>query len=199
MLCGGVTTWSPLVNNGAGPGKRVGIVGVGGLGHFGLLWAKGLGCDEVVAISRSNAKKEDAMKMGATKFIATQDEGWAKNNARSLDLIVSTVSSPDMPIEKYFQLLRTNGEFIQVGAPEDKIPAFSAFALIGKGVKIGGSAIGSPADISKMLKFAVEKNIHPWIQERPMKDANQAVVDMDKGDARYRYVLCNEKHIEETK
>jgi alcohol dehydrogenase (NADP+) len=116
MLCGGVTVWSPLIHNGAGPGKRVGIVGVGGLGHFGLLWAKALGCDEVVAISRTNTKKEDALKMGATKFIATEEEGWNKKNARSLDLIVSTVSSPNMPLSKYFQLLRTNGQFIQVGS-----------------------------------------------------------------------------------
>lgn len=199
MLCGGVTVWSPLVKNGAGPGKRVGIVGVGGLGHFGLLWAKALGCDEVVAISRTNAKKEDAQKMGADRFIATEEEGWAKKNSRSLDLIVCTVSSPNMPLAQYFQLLRTNGQFIQVGAPEDKVPGFSVFALIMKGVKFGGSAIGSPADIAAMLKFAAEKNIHPWIQERPLKDANSAIVDMDAGKARYRYVLCNEKHIAEEK
>lgn len=199
MLCGGVTVWNPLVKNGAGPGKKVGIVGLGGLGHFGVLWAKALGCDEVVVISRTNDKKDDAMKMGATKFIATEEGGWAKKNSRSLDLIVSTVSSPNMPLAQYFQLLRTHGQFIQVGAPEDKIPAFSAFALIAKGCKMGGSCIGSPEDISSMLKFAAEKNIHPFIQERPMKDANQAVVDMDDGKARYRYVLVNEKHAAELK
>jgi alcohol dehydrogenase (NADP+) len=200
MLCGGVTVWNPLKHNGAGPGKRVGIVGIGGLGHFGLLWAKALGCDEVVAISRTSAKADDARKMGATKFIATdEDDAWAKKNARSLDLIVSTVSSPKMPLAKYFQLLRTNGEFIQVGAPEDVFPAFSAFALIAKGCKMGGSMIGSPADIAEMLEFAVKQNIHPWIQERPMKGANDAIVAMDKGDARYRYVLVNEAHAKEVK
>lgn len=118
MLCGGVTVWNPLKHNGAGPGKKVGIVGLGGLGHFGVLWAKALGCDEVVVISRSDAKKADATKMGATGFIATQEEGWAKKNARSLDLIVSTVSSPDMPIAEYLQLLRTHGQFIQVIASD---------------------------------------------------------------------------------
>ncbi len=97
MLCGGVTTWNPLVKNGAGPGKKVGIVGVGGLGDFGILWAKALGCDE-----------------GAMKYIATEEGGWNRKNARSLDLIVSTVSSPNMPLAQYFQLLRTNGQFIQV-------------------------------------------------------------------------------------
>ncbi|KAG4421367.1 hypothetical protein IFR04_005550 [Cadophora malorum] len=199
MLCGGVTVWSPLTKNGDIKGKKVGIVGVGGLGHFGLLWAKALGASEVVAISRTDSKKEDALKMGASKFIATEAEGWAKKNYRSLDLIVSTVSSPNMPLEKYFMLLRTNGQFIQVGAPEDKIPAFSAFALIAKGCKMGGSMIGSPKDISEMLEFAAKNNIHPWIQERPMKDANQSIVDMDAGKARYRYVLVNEKHVAEAK
>jgi alcohol dehydrogenase (NADP+) len=114
MLCGGVTVWSPLKHNGAGPGKRVGIIGLGGLGHFGVLWAKALGCDEVVAISRSHSKEEDARKMGADRLIATGDEGWNKKNTRSLDLIVSTVSSPDMPLSKYLQLLKTHGQFIQV-------------------------------------------------------------------------------------
>ncbi|KAG9233207.1 chaperonin 10-like protein [Amylocarpus encephaloides] len=197
MLCGGVTVWNPLVHNGAGPGKKIGIVGLGGLGHFGVLWAKALGCDEVVVISRSNAKKDDATKLGATKYIATEEDGWAKKNRASLDLIVSTVSSPKMPLEQYLSLLRTNGQFIQVGAPEDKIPAFSAFTLIARGVKMGGSAIGSPADIAKMLKFAVENKIHPMIQERPLKDANKAIVDMEQGHARFRYVLVNERHAKE--
>jgi D-arabinose 1-dehydrogenase-like Zn-dependent alcohol dehydrogenase len=196
MLCGGVTVWSPLVNNDAGPGKRVGVLGIGGLGHFALLFAKALGCDEVVAISRSSAKKADAEKMGVTHFIAMEeDKDWAKNNARSLDLIVSTVADPKMPLQQYLRLLRTHGQFIQVGAPEDAIPGFNMFNLIMKGAKIGGSAIGSPKDILDMLNFAVEKGIHPFIEERPMKDANQAVIDMGNNKARYRYVLVNEKHV----
>lgn len=79
------------------------------------------------------------------------------------------------------------------------MPAFSAFSLIAKGVKIGGSMIGSPKDITEMLNFAVEKKVHPFIQEIPMKNANQAIVDMDEGKARYRYVLVNEKHASELK
>jgi len=178
----------------------VGIVVIGGLGHFGLLWAKGLGCKEVVAISRTSGKKEDAMKMGATKFIATdEDKDWHKKNARSLDLIISTVSSPKMPIQEYFSLLGTRGEFIQVGAPEDVIPALNCFAFIGKGIKLGGSAIGTPKEISEMLQFAAKNKIHPFIQERPLSNANQAIVDMDEGKARYRYVLVNEKHAKELK
>lgn len=94
MLCGGVTLYSPLKHNGCGPGKRVGIIGVGGLGHFGVLFAKAMGADKVVAISRKMNKSEDSLKMGADLYIATEDEpDWATKYSRSLDLIVSTVSS----------------------------------------------------------------------------------------------------------
>lgn len=192
MLCGGVTMWSPLRKNGAGPGKNVGIIGIGGLGHFGLLWAKALGCDKVIAISRRSSKKEDALKMGADEFIATEeDPNWARNNRRKLDLIICTISSHEMPIAKYLQLLRTNGRFIQVGAPEEALPGFRMSSLIGKAVKIEGSSIGSPKEIQEMLEFAAQKNLHPVIEERDMKDANQAILDMEDGKARYRYVLCN--------
>lgn len=198
MLCGGITVFSPLKQNGAGPGKKVGIVGIGGLGHFGLLFAKALGCESVVAISRSSAKKADAAKLGATHFIATsEDPKWNKNNSRTLDLIVSTVSNADMPLEGYFSLLRTGGTFIQVGAPDDKFPGFSAFPMIMKGIKMGGSSIGSPAEIREMLDFAVEKKIKSWIEVRDLKEANQAVIDMEAGKARFRYVLRNGKHADE--
>ncbi|KAL9081243.1 MAG: hypothetical protein Q9157_000218 [Trypethelium eluteriae] len=196
MLCEGITTFAPLVHNGAGPGKRVGIIGIGGLGHFGLLWAKALGCDKVIALSRTNAKMEDAKKMGADDFIAIdQDEGWNKRHARSLDVIICTVSSPNMPLQKYLQLLRIRGQFIQVGAPEDRMPGFNAFALIQKGAKIGGSTIGTPKEIEDMLKLAADKQVRPWIQERPLKEANQAVVDFEEGKPRYRYTLVNEVNV----
>lgn len=193
MLCGGVTVYSPLKKNGCGPGKKVGIVGLGGLGHFGVLFAKALGADKVVVISRSRGKEEDARKMGADDFIATEeDKDWAEKHASSLDLIVSTVSSPKMPLMQYLNLLRRNGQFIQVGAPEDSLPGFNVFTLIMKSAKIGGSIIGSPAEIEEMLALASSHKVKPWIQERPMKDANAATVDMDEGKARYRYVLVNE-------
>lgn len=94
MLCGGVTLFSPLKHNNCGPGKKVGIIGLGGLGHFGVLFAKAMGADKVVAISRKESKAEDAIKMGADTYIATDDQpDWATKHARSLDLIVCTVSS----------------------------------------------------------------------------------------------------------
>jgi alcohol dehydrogenase (NADP+) len=116
MLCGGVTVYSPLKRNGCGPGKTVGIVGVGGLGHFGVLFAKALGADKVVGISRKASKKDDVLALGADEYIATDDdEDWDKKNARSLDLIISTVSSTKMPLTGYLTLLKVDGTLIQVG------------------------------------------------------------------------------------
>ncbi|RHZ49202.1 hypothetical protein CDV55_102481 [Aspergillus turcosus] len=193
MLCGGVTLYSPLKHYGCGPGKKVGVVGIGGLGHFGILFAKALGADKVVAISRKANKKEDALKLGADEYIATDEPDWAQRHNRSLDLIVSTVSSSKMPIVQYASLLRTDGYFVQMGAPEDGALEIPASSLIGRRIKMGGSLIGSPSEIREMLQLAAEKGVHPWIQERPMKDANQAVVDMEAGKARYRYVLVNDQ------
>jgi D-arabinose 1-dehydrogenase-like Zn-dependent alcohol dehydrogenase len=97
MLCGGITIYSPLKHHGCGPGKRVGIIGIGGIGHFGILFAKALGAQEVVAISRRDNKKADALQLGADRYIATEDEpNWAEKNARSLDIIISTVSSANV-------------------------------------------------------------------------------------------------------
>ncbi|KAF1351375.1 putative NADP-dependent alcohol dehydrogenase C 2 [Delphinella strobiligena] len=194
MMCGGVTVYSPLRQNGCGPGKKVGIVGVGGLGHFGVLFAKALGADEVVGISRKADKREEVLKLGADRYIATDDDkNWATENARSLDLIISTVSSDKMPMTEYLSLLKFRGDLIQVGAPDGgNLPPINAFTLVMGGIKIGGSLIGTPAEIEEMLQLAADKKIKPVIQKRPMKDANQAIKDMDAGKARYRYVLVNE-------
>jgi D-arabinose 1-dehydrogenase-like Zn-dependent alcohol dehydrogenase len=192
MLCAGITAFSPLKRNGCGPGKRVGIVGIGGLGHYGLTWAKALGASKITAISRSSTKKVEAAKLGATDFIATGEEpDWAQKYARSLDLIVSTVSSHDLPLNGYLSLLAPDGQFIQVGSPEEELPRFSPFHLIGKGAKLGGSCIGPPWEINEMLEFAAKKKIKGWTEARPMKDANQVIVDQEDGKARFRYVLVN--------
>lgn len=116
MLCGGITVYSPLKNNGCGPGKTVGIVGVGGLGHFGILFARALGADKVVGISRKRSKEKEVLDLGADQYIATDDDqDWIAKNTRTLDLIISTVSSENMPITGYLQLLKVYGTLIQVG------------------------------------------------------------------------------------
>ena len=174
--------------------SQVGIVGVGGLGHFGVLFAKALGADEVVGISRKASKKDEVLKLGADRYIATDDDkDWDKTNARTLDLIVCTVSSDKMPLTGYLSLLKVKGTFIQVGAPDGgNLPPVNAFTLIAGGIKLGGSAIGSPKEIREMLELAADHKIKPWIETRKMKDANQAILDMEAGKARYRYVLVNE-------
>lgn len=228
MLCGGVTTYSPLKQNGCGPGKKVGVIGIGGkflflsplllpsqqtqkktehsstvsnttsfplpssgLGHFGLLWAKALGADKVVAISRTRSKESDARKLGADDFIATSEDGWEQKHSNSLDLIISSVSSPKMPLEGYLSLLAFQGRYIQLGMPENPLPNFSAAALVMKRATMGGSLIGAPHEIEEMLTLAAEKKVQAWINLRPMKEANQAIVDFEAGKPRYRICLVN--------
>ncbi|KAJ5766937.1 uncharacterized protein N7511_004553 [Penicillium nucicola] len=193
MLCGGVTLYSPLKHNNCGPGKRVGIIGVGGLGHFGVLFAKAMGADQVVAISRKLSKKEDSLKMGADLYIATDDEPeWATANSRSLDLIISTVSSTKMPMTEYLGLVKTGGTFVQVGLPEDG-GLFVSVRTLMRQISLQSSLVGSPNEIREMLQLVADKGIRPWIEEIPMKDANKAIVDMEDGKARYRYVLVNDQ------
>lgn len=192
MLCGGVTVYSPLKQNGVGPGKRVGVIGIGGLGHMAIMFAKALGAERVVAISRNDAKKSDALQMGADELIATDgDEEWSQKFANSLDVIICTVSSPKMPFGEYLNLLDVGGTFVQVGAPDDVLPPFVAMALIMKKVKIVGSLIGSPAEIREMFEVAARQKVKPWVQKRAMKDANQVILDFEAGMPRYRYVLEN--------
>ncbi|KAI2819797.1 hypothetical protein CBS63078_5900 [Aspergillus niger] len=151
LLCAGTTVFAPLRKylDGNGKGKTVAVVGIGGLGHLGIMFAKALGCERVIGISRSNMKREDAVKgLGADGFIATGEEkGWEKKWSRSVDLILCTVDGDDMPLGKYLRLLKAGGTFVLVGAPEKPLPRMRAFELIGKGVNVTGSNIGSREDI----------------------------------------------------
>lgn len=191
MLCGGVTTFSPLTRHGAGPGKAVGIIGLGGLGHFGVMGARALGCDKVVSVSRTSAKKMDAIKMGATDFIATAEgDGWVNEHVGTLDIIICTVSEPKMPLGEYLALLKVGGVFVMVGAPEDNVTFNVASLQYGKKSFVG-SGIGSPQEIKDMLQLFADKGVRTWNQNVPMKDANKAIVAQSKGQARYRFVLVN--------
>lgn len=194
MLCGGVTVYTPLKQYGAGTERKdVGIIGIGGLGHFGLLFAKAMGAN-VTAISHTSSKKADAEKMGATNFIATAEEGSFKKNASTLDLIIATTNDHKMPLNDYLSLLKPHGVLVLVGAPEEDLPPFNAFALIVRNVHITGSIIGSPSTIREMLDIAASQNVRSWIQEWPMSKVNEASVAFEDGKARYRFVLVNEKH-----
>ncbi|KAM4060691.1 alcohol dehydrogenase groES-like domain-containing protein [Hirsutella rhossiliensis] len=191
MLCAGVTVYSPLKHFGVGPGKRIAVIGIGGLGHFAVLFAKALGADEVVGISRKQNKRKDAIDLGCDDYIALDDEeGWATKHKNRFDLILSTVSSTKMPLGDYIRLLKFEGTFVQVGLPEGPV-SLALGSVMGGRRTLTGSAIGSPREIYEMFKLAAEKNVQPWIEKRPMQDANQAIVDMDAGKPRFRYVLVN--------
>ncbi|WVQ81668.1 hypothetical protein IAT38_003793 [Cryptococcus sp. DSM 104549] len=197
MLCGGVTVYTPLKQYGAGTtAKKVGIVGIGGLGHFAVLFAKAMGA-EVTAISHGEGKREDAAKLGADHFLVSGDNAAEafKGHSRTLDLIICASNDPNMPMDAYLSLLRPKGNFVLVGAPENGLLApTTPFTLIMNNVHIGGSLIGSPATIREMLQLAADKQIKPWINKVKMDDVNQAVQDQVAGKSRFRYVLVNEKN-----
>ncbi|EKM59465.1 uncharacterized protein PHACADRAFT_170038 [Phanerochaete carnosa HHB-10118-sp] len=194
MLCGGLTVFSPLVTNDTGPGKKVGVIGIGGLGHYAILFAKALGA-EVWAFTHSPDKMEDAKKLGADYVIDTNNEDFAKPHAHSLDLIVSTMdSTPQLPIKQFLSMLYVHGRFVTVGLPDkdEPLPTLHAFDLVPNGYYVGGSAIGSKKECMQMLKLAAEKGIKPWIEELPMKDAKKALEGMGSNEVRYRYVLTQD-------
>ena len=192
MLCAGSTVYEPLKEYGASPGARIGVIGLGGLGHFAVLFAKAMGCRHVVAFSRSPDKRPDALRLGADEYIATADEkDWPERHSSSLDLIICTVSDPHMPLREYLGLLRPKGHFCQVGIPEEPLPSLDAMALVLNGTSIAFSDSANPENIRGMLELAAKKGIKAWTQVRPMEEANQVVADMAKGKARFRFVLEN--------
>ncbi|KAF3930725.1 hypothetical protein ABW19_dt0209441 [Dactylella cylindrospora] len=198
MLCGGVTMFSPLKRYGAGPGKKVGIIGLGGLGHFGIMWAKALGA-EVYAISRNAKKAEDAKKLGADHIITTDDTpDWSKVYGSTLDLIVSTANSPRMPLTEYLSLLKPFSTMVQVGAPDDggSLPSISGFTLIMANRSLTGTAIGSRSEIYEMLQLANDTGAKSWINPFPLAKVNDAIKAFNNSEARYRIVLVNEKNVD---
>lgn len=192
MLCAGLTVYSPLVRNGCGPGKKVGIVGVGGLGHYAVLFAKALGA-EVWAFTHSPSKMEDLKKMGADHVVDIGDKNFHEPLEQTLDLIVSTRNASEgFDIPQYLSMLWVNASFITVGLPEDHFPALSPFTFNPNGSKLGGSHIGSKTEALDMLKLAADKGVKPWIELLPMKEAGKAVQAVQDGKVRYRYVLTQD-------
>ncbi|SHO75990.1 Similar to S.cerevisiae protein ADH6 (NADPH-dependent medium chain alcohol dehydrogenase) [Malassezia sympodialis ATCC 42132] len=189
MLCAGLTVYSPLFRNKVGPGMRVAIVGIGGLGHFGVMFAKAMGAD-VVAISHSASKEKDALKMGATKFVSTkEDPNWAEHfKNEPFDLIINTASSSAVDVPGMISSLKTDGRLICVGMPEDEIRV-RVQHLAMRSALLGSSHIGNKTEALSMLKLAAEKNIEPWIELVDMKDCSKAMERVSKGDIRYRFVL----------
>ena len=197
MLCAGVTVYSPLIRNGCGQGKKVGIVGIGGLGHLGVQFAKALGAD-TWAISRSHAKEADAMQMGADGFLATSDKDWNVPHSMTFDLIINTASSfKDFDISAYLDLLDVHGKFVGVGLPEgDEGVQVRNQTFLGNGCFFGASQLGSRKETIDMLELAAERGVKTWVEEMPLTEKNlaEAMVNLRRNNVRYRSCMMNYDH-----
>jgi uncharacterized zinc-type alcohol dehydrogenase-like protein len=186
LLCAGITTYSPLKQWGAGPGKKVAVIGLGGLGHTAVKIAHALGA-EVTVLSQSLRKKDDGLKLGADHYYATSDPKTFEELAGSLDLIVSTVSAP-LEFGAYLSLLRTGGALVNVGAPEEPV-TLPLFSLIGGNKILAGSAIGGIAETQEMLDFCAEHGIGAEIERIAASEINEAYERVLASDVRYRFVI----------
>lgn len=187
LLCAGITTYSPLRHWKAGPGKKVGVLGLGGLGHMAVKIAVAMGA-EVTVISHSDKKREDAKKFGAHNFLNTKNAEVFTENANYFDLIINTVSSADLDMGSLFGLLKLDGSMVNVGAP-DKPLAINVFPLILMRRSLSGSAIGSIKETQEMLDFCAEHKIVPEIEVIAPEQVNMAYDRVLKSDVRYRFVI----------
>ncbi|MBM7052898.1 MULTISPECIES: NAD(P)-dependent alcohol dehydrogenase [Streptomyces] len=186
LLCAGITTYSPLKRWGAGPGKKVAVVGLGGLGHMAVKIAHALGA-EVTVLSQSLRKKDDGLKLGADHYYATSDPRTFEELAGTFDVILSTVSAP-LDFGAYLGLLRTEGTLVNVGAPEEPI-SLNLFSLIMGNRSIAGSAIGGIKETQEMLDFCAVHGLGAEIEVIGANQVNEAYERVLASDVRYRFVI----------
>jgi len=186
LLCAGITLYSPLKHWNAGPGKKVAIVGLGGLGHMGVKLAHALGA-EVTVLSQSLKKQADGKRLGADHFYATSDPETFTKLKGHFDLIVNTVSAP-LNWADYMNLLRTDGSMVIVGLPEKDIPV-SAFALTAGRHSLAGSQVGGIRETQEMLDFCGKHGVASEIEVVPVQKINEAYERVLKSDVRYRFVI----------
>lgn len=186
LLCAGITTYSPLKHWGAGPGKTVGVVGLGGLGHMALKFSHAFGA-KTVQFTTSQSKVEDAKKLGADEVILTSEKDWHLPHAGKFDFILDCVSAKH-DVGPYMSLLKRDGTLCTVGAPEDPL-AISAFAVIPGRKSFAGSMIGGIAQTQEMLDFCGEHNIVSDIEMTSFDKLEEAWDRVVKSDVKYRFVL----------
>jgi uncharacterized zinc-type alcohol dehydrogenase-like protein len=186
LLCAGITTYSPLKRFNVGAGQKVGVVGLGGLGHMGVKIAASMGAD-VTVFSTSPLKEQDALNLGAHNFVVTKDPEAMKALAGKYDFILDTVSAPH-DLNMYLNLLRLQGAMVLVGAPE-KPAEVSAFSLIGNNRTLAGSMIGGIAETQEMLDYCAKHNIVSEVEVILIQQIEEAYERTIKSDVRYRFVI----------
>ena len=186
LLCAGITLYSPLIHWKAGPGKKVAIIGLGGIGHMGVKIAHGLGA-EVTVLSHSLKKQQDAKKLGADNFYATSDPETFEKLKGYFDLMINTVSS-ELDWNQYLELLAIDGTMVVVGIPEKQIP-IGSFPLVAGRRSIAGSLIGGIKETQEMLDFCGKNNITSEIEIIPIQKISEAYKRILDSDVRYRFVI----------
>lgn len=186
LLCAGITTYSPLKHWGVGKGHRLGVVGLGGLGHMAVKIGRALGAD-VTVFSRSESKKSDAERLGAIDFVATEQDGAMTGLAGKFDFLIDTISAYH-DYNAYLDLLTRDGTMILVGAPSDPL-SFAAFHLVLKRRRLVGSLIGGIQETQEMLDFCAEHHIPSDVEVIPIQQVNEAYDRIVKGDVRFRFVI----------
>ena len=186
LLCAGITTYSPLKRNGVGPGKKVGIVGLGGLGHMGVKLAHAMGA-RVVVFSTSPSKRDDALRLGADEVVLSRDASQMAAHAGSFDMILDCVSA-EHDLNAYLNLLRRGGNMTLVGVPDKPTP-LNAFALIYGNKTLSGSMIGGFAETQEMLDFCGEHGITSDVEVIAIRQINEAYERMLKSDVKYRFSI----------
>ena len=186
LLCAGITLYSPIKHWNVGPGKRVAVIGLGGLGHMGVKFAVALGA-EVTVLSHSPSKESDARAMGAHHFYSTKDEATFKSLYKSFDLILNTVSA-DIDLDSYVNLVDQDGALVVIGLP-GKPYSINAGTLLNGRRSIGGSMIGGIAELQEMLTFCGDKNIVSDVEVIPASYINQAYERTVASDVKYRFVI----------
>ncbi|RWZ51158.1 helix-turn-helix domain-containing protein [Labedella phragmitis] len=187
LLCAGITTYSPLRHWGAAPGKKVAVVGMGGLGHLAVKLAHAMGA-HVTVLSQTLGKKDDGLRFGADDYFATSDPQTFETLANTFDLILNTVSSAELDFDAYLSLLRLDGSFVNVGAPAEPV-SFQVFTLFGNRRSFGGSGIGSIAETQEMLDFCAENGIATEVEVISADQINDAYERVLRSDVRYRFVI----------
>ena len=187
LLCAGITTYSPLRHWNAGPGKKVGVVGLGGLGHMAVKLAHAMGA-EVTLFTTSPGKEADARRLGASHVVISTDRAAMKAVRGTLDLIINTVAAP-MDLDPYILALGLDGAMVLVGAPASDHKGPSVFPLLMARRSLAGSAIGGIAETQEMLDFCAAKNVASDIEIIPMREIETAYARMLKNDVKYRFVI----------